>query len=389
MHLRYLSRRTSVKNKKVLVRADFNVPLTNGAVDPFGKWRISQAIPTIRYLMKNRAKVILVAHLGRPGGRVKRSLSLAPVGEVLGKLLKKRVVFISKTIGREVEECVRKLRPGEVILLENVRFHPGERKNSKGLAFELSRLADIYVNEAFAVSHRCHASIAAITHYLPAYEGFLFAKEIKILRSLKEKPVKPFIVIIGGAKIGSKLGVIASLINHASSILIGGDTANAVLRTYKGIPQAPNERSAVKKIIALRRKTAKIFLPNDLIVMKRGKALNIKTSQMGHKNSIIDIGHETVNLFLKKVVQARTIIWNGPMGIIETKEGRGATAKLARAIAKSKAKSFIGGGETVEIVSRLGIIHDFTYVSTGGGAMLMFLAGEELPGLKALLSKRS
>ena len=321
---------------RVLVRTDFNVP-----------FRVQQTIPTIKYLIKKKAKIILISHFGRPdGGELK--FSLKPIVQKLEKMLKKKVVFVNDCLGKKVEKEIEKLKPGQIILLENLRFYKEEKENDKNFAKKLSKLADVYVNDAFSASHRAHASIVGVPQFLPSAAGFLLEKEIKILTDLMKKPKRPLVVIIGGAKIETKVKVINKISALADFVLIGGLIEKEIKE---------------KKII--------FSYPKKII-----KPINEAEER--------DIGPKTIKLFRDKINRAETIFWNGPLGQIEKKEFSKGTEEIVKAIIKSKAFSIAGGGETVEFINQLGLMKKFDHLSTGGGAMLEFLAGEELPGIKAL-----
>jgi phosphoglycerate kinase len=314
-----------LKNKKVLVRVDFNVPLgpQGEILDDF---RIRQTLPTIEYLMKQGAEIILMSHLGDPGGKFVKELVMAPVDKRLEELLGKKVT-----------------------LLENLRFNPGEEKNDDGFAKELAKNADVYVNDAFGVCHRNHASVSAITKYLPAAAGLLLEKEIETMTALTQNPKKPLVAIIGGAKVETKVGVIEKISQKADFILVSGLIHKAIL--------------------------------GQKIQLKHPEKIISPVDEVGEGK---DIGIKTIALFEEKIAPAKTIFWNGPVGRIEDEHFVSGTKAIAQAIVKSRAFSIIGGGETVEFINKLGLLSEFSHVSTGGGAMLAFLSGEKLPGLEAL-----
>ena len=331
---------------RILVRCDFNVPLLKSGkiLDDF---KIRQTISTIKYLIKKRAKIILISHLGRP--EKNKKYSLKPIAQRLEKLLKRKVRFINDCLGEKVEKEIKKIKPKEIILLENLRFYKEEEKNNKNFAKKLAELADIYINDAFGASHRAHASIVGISQFLPSVAGSLLEKEIKTLTNLLKKSKKPLIFIIGGIKIETKAKLINKISTVADFILIGGMINKEI--EEKGIVLDYHQ---------------KIIKPIDEI--GRGK----------------DIGPLTVNFFKEKIMSAKTIFWNGPLGQIEKKEFSRGTKEIAKIIIKSKAFSVVGGGETVEFINQLDLMKKFSYVSTGGGAMLEFLAGEKLPGIEVL-----
>lgn len=342
-------REFDVKNKRVLVRCDFDAPLSKegGISDVF---RIKQNVSTIDYLIKEGAKVILISHLGRPKGSIVDSLKMNPVAEKLSELLGRPVVKLDDCVGLEVENAINEMEAGEIIMLENVRFHKEEEENDRNFAGQLAKLGDLYINNAFADSHRDHASITGISKYLPSAAGFTLATEIKVLSGLLEKPQKPLVVIVGGAKVEeTKLKVIDRFSGEAEAFLLGGLVAKEIK----------------EKNIRLR-KPEEIVWPQDEI--GGGK----------------DIGPETLQSFKDEILSAKTIFWNGPLGLIEEEEFSSGSKQVAENIIKSGAFSVVGGGDTVGFINRLGLAEKFGYVSTGGGAMLEFLAGNELPGIKAL-----
>lgn len=337
-----------LRNKRVLVRCDFDVPMDkNGNI--YDDFRIKRALPTIKYLIENKAKVILIGHAGRPGGRVVEYLRLTPIQKKLIEYLGFTVKKLFDCIGKKVEESVEKMQPGEILLLENIRFHKEEIENNQEFSQKLAKLGNIYINNAFANSHRPHASMIGICKYLPSAAGFALEKEIEILDGLMKNPEKPLVVIIGGVKIEeTKLKLIDKFSQTSSLIIISG-------LIKKGIME--------KKIIFKHQE--KIISPVDFL-------------------EALDISDKTIKLFREKILSARTILWNGPFGKFEDENYKKGTLEIAKAIIDSKAFSVVGGGETVEFLSKEGMISKFNYVSTGGGAMLQFLSGEKLPGIEAL-----
>jgi 3-phosphoglycerate kinase len=341
-------RNFNFKNKKVLVRCDFDIPLDERGqvLDDF---RIEKSLSTIQYLINQEAKVILIGHAGRPGGRVVESLRLTPIQKKLTEYLGISVQKTSDCIGQEVERSVEGMRIGDVLLLENVRFHKEEEENNEDFAKDLAKLADFYINNAFANSHRNHASMAGIPKYLPSAAGFALEEEIEVLGKLTENPEKPLIAIIGGKKVETgKLEVINKLSKIGDWVLIGGLVKKAI-----------KEQGIVLKY------PQKVVEPADDIPEK-------------------DINLETIALFKNKIVLAKTVFWNGPLGLVEKEEFSNGSEEIAQAIIKSGAFSIIGGGDTVGFINRLGLIGKFNHVSTGGGAMLAFLAGEKMPGIEKL-----
>ena len=333
------------KNKRVLLRCDFNVPFDEKGLisDDF---RIKQSLPTIEYLKKKGAKIILMSHLGRPNKNQKYSLK--PIGSRLEKLLEQKVKFLDKCLGKKIEKEIEKMKPGEIILLENLRFHEEEEENSANFAKELSKLGDIYINDAFSVCHRSHASIVLLPKYLPSGAGLLLEKEIKVLTNLMESPEKPLLAIIGGKKVETKVKLIDKISEISDFVLIGG-------LIKKEIEQKKIKLKNPQKIIS----------PVDDILT-------------------FDIGPKTIEHFKEKIFQAKTIFWNGPLGMTEKEEFTKGSKEIAKAIIESGAFSIIGGGETIEFINRIGLVDKFSHISTGGGAMLAFLAGEKLPGIEVL-----
>lgn len=422
MKLRSIKFARQLVNKKVLVRVDFNVPIKKGQI--LDDSRIKVALPVINYLRKQKAKIVLISHLGDPRamdlhgqnrGHVWTKFSLWPVYKHLKscaisyKLQAKSLKFVDDCLGEKVKEKIDKMKSGEIILLENLRFYSGEKSNDPKFAKQLASLADIYVNEAFSVCHRAHASVSAITKFLPSYAGFLLEKEIRILSEVLERPKRPFIVVIGGAKISTKIGTIKNLVKKADKILIGGALANNFLKA-KGIEIGDSIYE--KKMMSMTKsllKNKNLILPIDVKVKLRTKnqklkvqIKNIKIAELnefirnsfkfvigrraGHEMSmfkILDIGPETIKIFSKYLKSAKMIIWNGPMGYTEEKTFAKGTEKIIRAImANRKARIVIGGGETISLLKKK---KNNVFISSGGGAMLEFLTGKMLPGIKPLL----
>jgi phosphoglycerate kinase len=380
-----------VKGKHVLVRVDFNVPVKEGVVGD--DTRIRAALPTLNYLLENGAALILCSHLGRPKGEVKPEFSLRPVAEHLGKLLDKPVAFAEDCIGPKAEEAAKALKAGDVLLLENTRFHAGETKNDPEMAKQLASLADVYVNDAFGSAHRAHASTEGVAQFLPAVAGFLLEKEIKYLGQAVANPEKPFVAILGGAKISDKIGVIKNLLTKADSILIGGGMANTFFKA-EGYPVADSlvEDDALetaKEILA--QAGTKFRLPVDVVIADKFEAdaahKTMSTGPIPDGWRILDIGPETVTHFSKIIGEARTVVWNGPMGVFEFPEFAKGTFAIAQAAAESGAVTIVGGGESVAAVKQSGLADKITHISTGGGASLEMLEGLTLPGVAALQDK--
>ena len=336
----------SFENKRVLVRCDFNVPLAQKRGIILDDFRIKQTLPTIEYLIEKGAKLLLISHLGRPGGKVVENLRLTPIQNRLMEYLDVQVSKAPDCVGEEIEKWSREMQPGEILLLENLRFHKEEEENNEVFAKELAKLGDIFINDAFSVCDRNHASIVGIPKYLPSGEGFLLEKEVKVLSKIIENPITPLVAIFGGREGDFK--AINKISEIANWILIGG---------------------LIKKEIEMKnihlKYPSKIIEPIDNIDGK-------------------DIGPQTINLFKEKISQAKTIFWSGPLGKIEEEEFSKGTKKIAKAIIESKAFSVVGGGETVEFINKIGLAEKLNHVSTGGNAMLVFLAGDKLPGLEAL-----
>ena len=380
-----------VKGKRVLVRVDFNVPVKEGKVGD--DTRIRAALPTLEYLLEHGAALILCSHLGRPKGQPLPEFSLKPVASHLASLLGKPVAFAEDCIGPKAEEAARALKPGEVLLLENTRYHAGETKNDPEISKGLAALADVYVNDAFGSAHRAHSSTTGVAEYLPAVSGFLLEKEIKYLGQAVANPEKPFVAILGGAKISDKIGVIKNLLTKADSILIGGGMANTFFKA-EGYPVADSlvEDDALdtaKEILA--EAGTKFRLPVDVVVADKFEAdaahKTMATGPIPEGWRILDIGPETVAHFSKIISEAKTVVWNGPMGVFEFPEFAKGTFAIAQAAAESDAVTIVGGGESVAAVKQSGLAGKITHISTGGGASLEMLEGLTLPGVAALQDK--
>jgi phosphoglycerate kinase len=380
-----------VKGKKVLVRVDFNVKVEAGKVK--GDTRIKAALPTINYLLEHGAAVILCSHLGRPKGGPDAEFSLKPVAEHLAGLMGKPVAFVDDCVGSKVEAAAKALKFGEVLVLENTRFYPGEEKNDLELAKGMAKLADVYVNDAFGTAHRAHSSTEGVARFLPAVAGFLMEKEIKYLGEAVANPKRPFVAILGGAKISDKIGVIKNLLTKADAVLIGGGMANTFFKA-QGLKVGDSlvEDSALetaKELLALGGK--KLHLPVDMVLADKFEAEAAwKEAPVGNVPDgwrILDIGPKTVEVFAKVLKGAGTVVWNGPMGVFEFPKFAEGTYGVAKAVAETGAISVIGGGESVEAVKKSGVADKITHISTGGGASLELLEGLVLPGLAALQDK--
>lgn len=380
-----------VKGKKVLVRVDFNVPIKEGVISD--DTRITAALPTISYLLSEDAAVILCSHLGRPKAGPDPKLSLKPVADRLQTLIPNKVLFVDDSVGEKVEKAAGSLKSGEVLVLENTRFHPEEEKNDPDYAKKLAALADIYVNDAFGSAHRAHASTEGVTHYKQGVAGFLLEKEIKYLSGAVENPKRPFIAILGGAKISDKIGVIKNLLTKADKVLIGGGMANTFLKA-KGFHTADSlvQDDALEMANEiLSSGSDKLVLPKDLVIAdafedSAAKKI-IEAGDIPEHWRALDIGPETVKEFSKIIKDAGTVVWNGPMGVFEMPNFAVGTFEVAKAVADSKAVSIIGGGDSVAAIQESGLADKVTHISTGGGASLEMLEGIALPGVAALQDK--
>ena len=380
-----------VKNKRVLVRVDFNVPIKDGKVGD--DTRIVAALPTIKYLLDQNAAVILCSHLGRPKGQPDPKYSLLPVAKYLENLIKTPVAFSNDCIGAETKKAAEELQPGNLLVLENTRFHSEEKDNDPEFAKELASLADIFVNDAFGSSHRAHASTEGVAKYLPAVAGFLLEKEIEYLGNAVSDPKRPFVAILGGAKVSDKINVIRYLANHADQILIGGGMANTFFLA-QGYPMGDSLVEAEVVDLAkelIKSAGAKLRLPVDAVIAdKFEEDADYKTIQMGPIEDgwrILDIGEETVENYKKVIMEAGTVVWNGPMGVFEFPNFAKGTFAIAKAVSESDAVSIIGGGESVAAIKQSGLSDKITHISTGGGASLEMLEGKTLPGLAILDDK--
>jgi phosphoglycerate kinase len=384
-----------VGGKRVLVRVDFNVPLDpiDGVITD--DTRIRAELPTIKYLMDNRARVILCSHLGRPKGGIE-GLSLAPIAQRLSQLLGQAVGMADDCIGSEVEQKVAALPEGEVLMLENLRFHSEEEKNSPDFAQALARLAEVFVNDAFGTSHRAHASTVGITQYLPSVAGFLIEKELEIMDNALNNPARPFAALIGGAKVSDKIGVLENMLDKVDSLLIAGGMGSTFLKslTYN-MGQSLVEEAKLGLAQQLTDKAAKkgvhLLLPTDVVIANsfdsKAKSRTVSITDVPSGWYVMDIGPKTIELFEAKLHKCKTVIWNGPVGVFEFSKFRKGTNAIATALASLEATTIIGGGSTAEAVEEMGLVQKMTHVSTGGGASLKFLEGKPLPGVAALLDK--
>lgn len=381
-----------LSGKKVLVRVDYNVPM-NDAGEITDTTRIDASLPTLNYLLDQGAALILMAHLGRPKGKVNPKYSLAPVAQKLSEILKKPVQFAHDCIGKEAEEAASKLANGDILMLENLRFHPEEEKNDMEFARQLASLADIYVNDGFGVSHRAHASVEGVTHYLPAVAGFLMEKEIAFLGNAVDDPVRPFAAVIGGAKVKDKIAVIRSLIKKADVILIGGGMANTFLVAQgynlgKSLVEEESISIAKELIAEAAANNTKMLLPVDLVMAEKfdKDAAHVAedVDKLNPEYMALDIGPKTADLYAKTLAGMKTMVWNGPMGVFEMPAFAEGTRKVAEAMAAADGISIVGGGDSAAAVKQMGLGDKVTHVSTGGGASLEYLEGKVLPGLAAL-----
>jgi phosphoglycerate kinase len=392
MKLRTLDDLTDIAGKRVLLRVDYNVPVIKGKVGPKEALRLQASLPTLRFLLDRKAKVIIVSHLGRPEKRDRKN-SLRPVADRLSKMLHRKVLFVGHDIDdQRVERDLEKLKDGQIAMLENIRFYPGEKKNSVFLSKRLASLADIYINDAFATAHRAHASTAGVAKYIPSYAGRLMAVEILNLSRLMKKPEKPCVVLMGGAKISSKLPTLETLLKKADKIMIGGGMANSFFRA-KGLSTGKSEvdRQDVIKARKLM-KSKKLILPVDVLAATsltgKSKARFTTPDSVSDGEYIVDVGPETIRLFSSYIKEAKTIAWNGPVGLFEIKKFGHGTMALGRLIASrssGQAYGVVGGGETIVALEQTGMSEFVDHVSTGGGAMLEFLSGKQLPGIRPLM----
>ena len=385
------------KGKNVLVRCDFNVPMDDEG-NITDDTRIISSLPTINYLIEQGAKVILMSHLGRPKGQPNKKYSLEPVAKRLSELLNKEVLFLQddEVVSNTVKKRVEAMEDGDVALLENTRFRKEEEKNEENFSKELASLGDLYVNDAFGTSHRAHASNVGVSTYLPSAVGFLVEKEISIMGKALEEPERPFIAILGGAKVSDKIGVIENLMNIVDTIIVGGGMAFTFLKAMgheigKSLLEEDKIGLAKELIEKTKEKNVKLILPVDVVVAKEFKndtefntvsIDNIPSDMMG-----LDIGEETIKAFSEEIKKGKTIVWNGPMGVFEMENFAKGTIAIAQAMAESEGTTIVGGGDSASAVERSGYSHKMTHISTGGGASLELLEGKALPGIVAISEK--
>ncbi|MDW8277197.1 MAG: phosphoglycerate kinase [Anaerolineales bacterium] len=380
-----------LKGKRVFMRVDFNVPMAEGKVTD--DKRIRAALPTIQYVLEQGASVLLASHLGRPKGGPDPEFSLKPAAEVLSNLLGRPVIMAPDCVGPEVEAIARNLKPGEVVMLENTRFHKGEEKNDLELAKQMAALADVYVNDAFGSAHRAHASTEGIARFLPAVAGFLMEQELEYLGRAIANPEHPYIAILGGAKISDKILVVETLASRCDKLIIGGGMANTFLAA-KGLNMQESlvETESIETAKALLEKLGeKLVLPVDAVVADRfdaeaeSQVVDVEHIPAGWR--MLDVGPKTIELYKQTLQGAKLIVWNGPVGVFEFPKFAEGTFALARLLAESGATTVIGGGDSASAVKKAGVAKQMTHVSTGGGASLEFLEGKELPGVAALNDK--
>ena len=380
-----------LKGKRVLIRVDFNVPVKNGVVTD--ATRIKAALPTINYILDGGASLVVMSHYGRPKGQKNMDFSMAPIRAEFEKLLGKPVKLAPDVLGEEVEKEVKALKPGEVLLLENVRFYPDEEKNGEEFAKTLASYGDLYVNDAFGTAHRAHASTEGVSHFLPAYAGFLIEKEVKFMAPLLENPEHPFVAVIGGSKVSSKISVLESLVKTCDTIVIGGGMAYTFLKVLghsvgTSLVEDDYQETAKAFLAAAEKKGVKVILPVDHVCADKFDenatpvavdSVDIPEGLMG-----LDIGPKTVALIVSEMKSAKNVVWNGPMGVFEFSAFAKGTEAVAKALAESDAISVVGGGDSVAAINKFGLASQISHVSTGGGASLEFLEGKVLPGIKAL-----
>lgn len=385
-----------LRGKRVFIRADFNVPLDENMIITDDS-RIRSTLPTINYCIDEGAKIILASHLGRPKGKPDPRYSLAPVSKRLQRLLNKEVFFAPDCVGPKAEELVSKMHSGDVLVLENLRFHPGEEENDEEFARALASLADYYINDAFGAAHRVHASIVGIPRFIPAAAGFLLKKEIDYLRGVVGSPVRPFVAILGGAKVSGKIGVLENLQDKVDKVVVGGGMAFTFIKAggYEVGDSLVEEDMlglAQKIMENLRKNNVKFYLPVDCVVaqsLESGAETKLVPTQEIPKGwRAFDIGPASCKLFAEAIQNAKTILWNGPMGVFEVDAFSRGTYAMARAVADAYALTIVGGGDTDLAVHRAGVSDSLSFISTGGGASLQLLEGKELPGLAALADKK-
>lgn len=384
-------RECDFSNKKALVRVDFNVPLKDGVVTD--DTRIQAALPTINYLLEKGASVVVMSHFGRPKGKKNPEFSMAPIAKRFSELLGKPVVLAKDVIGSEVAAQVAALKKGDVLLLENVRFYAEEEANDPEFAKNLAAFGDVYVNDAFGTAHRAHASTEGVAHYLPSYAGFLIEKEVKFMAPLLENPDKPFVAIIGGSKVSSKISVLESLVRTCNTIVIGGGMAYTFLAVQghsigKSLVEEEYKETAASFLAKAKEKGVQVILPVDHLCGEEFKedtaVIKVDCADIPQNLIGMDIGPKTVELIVAAVTKAKSVVWNGPMGVFEFNSFANGTLTVAKALAQSSATTVVGGGDSVAAINKFDLADKISHVSTGGGASLEFLEGQVLPGIKAL-----
>ena len=384
-----------LKGKKVLVRCDFNVPMDENQ-NITDNNRIVAALPTIKYLLEQDCKIILVSHLGRPKGEFKKEFSLEPVAKELSKLLNMEIIMAKDVIGEDATEKAKNLKPGEILLLENVRFHREETDNDPEFSKKLASMAEIFVNDAFGTAHRAHSSTTGVAEFLPAVSGFLIEKELKFLGNAINNPERPLIAILGGAKVSDKIAVIDNLIEKVDTLIIGGGMAYTFLKAQgyeigNSICEMDKLDLAKQLMEKANKKNVKLLLPIDTKVGKEFKSdtesKTVKSTEIPLDWQGLDIGEETIKLYSEEIKKAKTVIWNGPLGVFEFDQFSVGTIAIAKILAEIDATTIIGGGDSAAAVKKAGLEDKITHVSTGGGASLEFLEGKKLPGIAALMDK--
>lgn len=385
-----------LNGKRVFIRGDFNVPLDDNLMITDDR-RIRSTLPTINYAIDEGAKVILSSHLGRPKGKVDPKFSLAPLAKRLQRLLNKEVVFAPDCIGSQVEHLVSKMKNGDVLLLENLRFHPEEERNDEEFSRSLAKLADVYINDAFGAAHRAHASTVGITKFLPSAAGLLLEKEIEYLKGAIDNPVKPFIAILGGAKVSGKIGVLENLVGKVDKVIVGGGMAFTFIKAMgyeigDSLVEDSMLETAERVQMKLKENAVKFYLPVDCVIAQNTEPSAVikivPTQEIPKGWKALDIGPASVKLFSEALQDAKTILWNGPMGMFEIDAFSRGTFDIAKAIADAYALTIVGGGDTDLAVSRAGVSGTISFISTGGGASLQLLEGKELPGIAALTNRK-
>ena len=384
-----------LKGKKVFVRCDFNVPMDENQ-NITDNTRIVAALPTIKYLLEQNCKIILASHLGRPKGEVKPEFSLKPVAKELSKLLGKDIIMANDVIGEDATSKAENLKEGEIMLLENVRFHREETDNNPEFAKKLASMAEIFVNDAFGTAHRAHASTTGIADYIPGVAGFLIEKELKFLGNAINNPERPFVAILGGAKVSDKIGVIDSLLDKVDTLMIGGGMAYTFFKAQgynvgNSLCEVEKTGLALQAMEKAKEKGVKLLLPIDTKIGKEFKpdteSKTVAWTEIPDEWEGFDIGEKTIEMFKKELQNAKTVIWNGPLGLFEFDQFAIGTNEIAKTLAELDATTIIGGGDSAAAVTKAGLAHKMTHISTGGGASLEFLEGKKLPGIECLQDK--